>query len=88
VLLIRPSTIELPGLTSRAIRVAWGTSSQSSSSRLGASSTSRLLKPVRLPPGRTRLATMPNPTGSPTLVKTIGMVEVAFLAANAAAAPP
>ena len=41
--------------------------------------------PVRLPPGRARLATKPYPTASP-LVKTIGIVDVAFFAARAA--PP
>ena len=47
------------GFTSRAITLAWGTSSDSSSSRLGISSTVRMLTPVRLPPGRARLATRP-----------------------------
>ena len=44
--------------------MAWGTSSDSSSSRLGISSTLKGLKPVRLPPGRARLATRPAATGS------------------------
>src|SRR6185437_14624405 len=35
------------------------------------------LTPVMLPPGRARLATNPDPTGSPTDVMTIGIVEVA-----------
>ena len=39
--------------------------------------------PVRLPPGRARLATRPAPTGSPTIATTIGIVEVAFFAAGA-----
>ena len=34
-----------------------------------------LVKPVRLPPGRERLVTRPIPTGSPTPVKTIGIVD-------------
>src|SRR5215469_1704495 len=38
--------------------------------------------PVTLAPGRARLATRPAPTGSPTLTITIGIVLVAFLAAN------
>ena len=42
--------------------------------------------PVRLPPGRARLATKPYPTASP-LVKTIGIVDVAFFAACAAGSP-
>ena len=41
-----------------------------------------LLKPVRLPPGRAKLATRPSLTGSPTKVKTIGVVEVALFAAS------
>jgi hypothetical protein len=69
------------GLTSRAITLVWGTSSDSSSSRLGCSSTNMPLKPVRLPPGCARLATKPSATGSPA-EKTIGIVEVAFFAAR------
>jgi hypothetical protein len=42
------------------------------------------LTPVRLPPGQARLATRPNATGSLMALKTIGIVEVAFFAANAA----
>ena len=40
---------------------------------------------MTLPPGRLRLATRPSLTGSPPIVKTIGMVAVAALAASAAA---
>jgi hypothetical protein len=47
-----------------------------------------MLTPVRLPPGRERLATRPVATGSPPLVKTIGIVEVAFFAAKAEGGPP
>ena len=43
------------------------------------------LMPVRLPPGRARLATRPSATGSSATAKTIGIVVVAALAANAAA---
>ena len=39
---------------------------------------------MTLPPGRARLATRPAATGSTPLAITIGMVVVAFLAANAA----
>src|SRR2546425_7396108 len=42
-----------------------GTSSRKISSRFGASSTSSEAIPVRLPPGRARLCTRPNSTGSP-----------------------
>src|SRR5262249_19214028 len=46
--------------------------------------------PVRLPPGRFRLATSPTLTGSTPTPKTIGMVAVAALAATAEASrrPP
>jgi hypothetical protein len=37
---------------------------------------SKITKPVTLPPGRAKLSTKPLPTGSETLVKTIGMVRV------------
>src|SRR6266481_1270397 len=40
--------------------------------------------PVRLPPGRFRLATRPNWTGSDPIRKTIGIVGVAAFAASAA----
>jgi hypothetical protein len=43
--------------------------------------------PVRLPPGRARLATRPNSTGSVPLLKTIGIVEVALLAASTEGPP-
>ena len=46
------------------------------------------LIPVRLPPGRARLATRPSLTGSSPTLKTMGIVVVAALAANAAAVPP
>ena len=45
-----------------------------------------LLTPVRLPPGRARLAIRPSSTGSPTL-KTIGIVEVTVFAASAGGVP-
>jgi hypothetical protein len=60
------------GLINRAISLVWGTNSESSSSRLGTSSLVMMLTPVRLPPGRARLATSPISTGRlPT--KTIGI---------------
>ena len=43
----------------------------------------KLENPVTLPPGRARLATKPAPTGSAAFAITMGMVVVAFLAANA-----
>src|SRR5688572_18507708 len=40
-------------------------------------------RPVIFPPGRARLATCPLPSGSAWLTKTIGIFEVACLAASA-----
>ena len=67
--------------------VAVGTNSCSSSSRFGPSSTPRVVTPVRLPPGRLRLATSPASTGSTPIEKTIGIVVVAAFAAGAAGVP-
>ena len=75
----------LAGLTSTATRVAAGTSSRRSSSRFATNSAVKKLMPVRLPPGRARLATRPSLTGSSATPKTMGIVVVAALAANAAA---
>ena len=44
--------------------------------------------PVALPPGRLILATRPNLTGSSIVMKTIGIVEVAVLAASAETVSP
>src|SRR5262249_27445237 len=76
----------LVGSTSTATRVAPGTSSRRSSNRFAAISSLKILKPVRLPPGRARLATRPSLTGSSAEMKTMGIVVVAALAANAALA--
>jgi hypothetical protein len=78
----------LAAVTSTAIRAAPGTSSRRSSSRFAANSIVKALIPVRLPPGRARLATRPSLTGSSAAMKTMGIVVVAALAANAAAGPP
>ena len=48
----------------------------------------RKLTPVTLPPGRFMLTTRPNLTGSAPIENTIGMLEVADLAASAAAVAP
>jgi hypothetical protein len=78
----------LAGLTSTATQAAPGTSSRKSSSRFAANSLLRKLTPVRLPPGRARLATRPSLTGSSATLKTIGIVVVAALAASAEDQPP
>src|SRR5262245_41230883 len=82
------SVCGLSGFTSSAITLAFGTSSEMSSSRLACSSTTRRLNPVRFPPGRARLPTKPLSAGSSPLVKTIGIVEVAPFAARGARPPP
>src|SRR5439155_6976638 len=71
------------GLASTATRVAVGTSSRTSPNRFATNSALKKLIPVRLPPGRARLATRPILTGSSAKRKTIGIVEVAALAASA-----
>ena len=76
------------GFTSRAITLACGTSSDSSSRRFGVNSSVSKLTPVRLPPGRAKLATKPNSTRSPPSLKTIGIVEVAPFSASAVGGPP
>src|SRR5215471_19775185 len=58
-----------------------------SASALAASSALNLLEPVRLPPGRLRLATSPSCTGSVGTANTIGMLVVAALAARVATLP-
>src|SRR5262249_33430148 len=72
----------LVGLTSIATRAALGNSSRRSSSRFAANSVVRKPMPVRFPPGRARLATRPTLTGSSPVMKTMGIVDVAALAAN------
>ena len=47
-----------------------------------------IVMPVALPPGRERLAAKPSRTGSPPITNTMGIVELALLAANAELDPP
>jgi hypothetical protein len=61
---------------------AAGTSSSISPSRFATVSLPLNVMPVILPPGRLRLATIPNVTGSPPITKTMGIFEVAALAAR------
>ena len=72
-----------PGGRRSPTRASLGTASLSISSLLVFSSGAKLESPVTLPPGRARLATKPAPTGSAAFVITMGMVVVAFFAANA-----
>src|SRR6516165_5222527 len=76
--------VALAGLTSTVTRAAAGTNSRRRFSRFAPTSAVKKLIPVALPPGRERLATRPSLTGSSLTAKTIGIVEVAALAANTA----
>ena len=58
------------------------------SSRFATSREVNMLTSVTLLPGRLRLATSPTSTGSLPVMKTIGIVAVAALAANAGGLPP
>ena len=60
-------------LLSTASRTAPGTRARRSSSRFADSSASKKLIPVRLPPGRARLATRPSLTGSWLAMKRWGL---------------
>ena len=73
-----------PGGRRSPTRASLGTASLSISSLFVFSSGDKPEIPVTLPPGRARLATRPAPTGSAAFVITMGMVVVAFFAANAA----
>jgi len=64
-----------------AARVTRGAISLSNSSHFALIPYSNVVKPVTLPPGRARLATRPVPTGSPAAAKTMGMTDVACMAA-------
>src|SRR5262249_31214397 len=58
-----------------------GTISRKSATRLPATSRFWFERPVTLPPGRARLVTKPLPTVSPDPTKTIGIFDVACIAA-------
>src|SRR5215813_9336981 len=78
------SAAGLVGLTRTANTEVVGNSSCTSSSRFGPISSTNEATPVRLPPGRFRLATNPSATGSAPVTKTIGIVLVAAWAARTA----
>ena len=84
---LRLSSVGLFGFINKPMTVAFGTSSRSNSSRFAPSTPEMLLKPVTLPPGWLKLATNPSLTGSPPAEKTIGLFDVAALAARVAALP-
>jgi hypothetical protein len=60
----------------RAARFSCGAISLSIAAHLPVMPFSYSSKPVRLPPGRARLATNPDPTGSETCANTIGIVRL------------
>ena len=70
-----------------ATRESLGTMSFRISSCLPLISGAKFDNPVMFPPGRARLATKPDPTGSPSLPMTMGIVTVASLAERVAAGP-
>jgi hypothetical protein len=80
---INPPPGAVSGLNIMATRLTLGAMSVSNSRHLPANEISRLMKPVRFPPGRGRLATNPAPIGSATVTNTIGIV----CALNAAGGP-
>jgi hypothetical protein len=70
-----------------AARLSPGAISESNSSHLPPSDGSKLAKPVTFPLGRSSRATRPLATGSPTFIKTIGMVRVSRWTATVAGVP-
>src|SRR5262249_8779419 len=71
-------------LARRRARDRVGSISLSSASHFPTIPSSYSIIPVRFPPGRARLATSPEPTGSDTLAKTIGMAPLSRRKAVAA----
>ena len=67
---------------------ARGASSWSIPSRFASGAVVSRLMPVAFPPGRLRLATNPILTGSPPVVNTIGIEDVAAFAATTDGSPP
>ncbi len=74
--------MEIAGSRTTAARVVPGEICLSISSHLPLMPYSNARKPVMFPPGRAKLATKPCPTGSGTIVNTIGTVWVACFSAG------
>jgi hypothetical protein len=68
-------------------REALGINSRTNCNCFGANSNLKLAMPVTFAPGRLRLATSPDATGSLGVAKTIGMVLVAAFTTSAAVRP-
>ena len=80
---------EMAGIQRNATCGDFGNASLTSDNRRKANSGDKLDNPVRFPPGRARLTTSPDPTGSPPITAmTIGISVVAFLAAKPTGLPP
>ena len=73
---MKADTGAVSGLNMIAARVSPGAISESNSSHLPPSETSKMLKPVMFPLGRSRRPTMLPATASATFTKTIGIVRV------------
>jgi hypothetical protein len=82
------ATLGLSGFISNPTRAIRGERSCSSCTRFAPSWFGTNAMPVRLPPGRLKLATNPKRTGSPPIVKTTGTVLLAPWAARAEATSP
>ena len=67
---------------------AFGTISHSKPNFFASKTDVAVIRPVTLPPGRLKLATRPDLTGSLLVMIRMGIVEVAAFAANAPASPP
>src|SRR5262245_21966568 len=86
--MLSETALGLPGLTKTPITPEVDNKPCSSCNCFATNVLARKLTPVTLPPGRFMLATRPNFTGSAPIANTIGMLEVAALAASAAAVAP
>src|SRR5436309_1098764 len=82
-----PIPAGMAGSQRTAARFIPGAISLSSSSHFPLKLYSNCRKPVALPPGRDRLLTKPEPTGSGTIANTIGTVRVAWSMAPTDALP-
>src|SRR5262245_48514601 len=67
---------------------AFGTISHKSPNFFASRIDVAVIRPVTLPPGRLKLATRPDFTGSLLVMIRIGIVDVVLLAANAPISPP
>src|SRR5262249_1751494 len=77
-----------PRLHSTAMRETPGSSASSSTSLATCSGETSKVTPVTLPPGRAKVFTRPSSTGVVAPTTTIGMLWVAWRAANALGVPP